>query len=70
MSWAIEVIAVCTVAIGCFWGERDENGAAEWILAETKAQCEAQNEAYTRKVIKDHGDEIVSIAVRCSQVGT
>ena len=69
MNWAIEVIAICTVALGCVTGQRDESQAAQWILAETKAECEARNEAETRKIVEDNGDEVVRIAVQCSRVG-
>ena len=69
MNWAIEMIALCTVALGCVTGQRDENAAAQWILTETKAQCEAQNEARTREIVEGAGDTVVQIAVQCSQVG-
>ena len=68
--WAISMFFGCTVMMGCMMGQRDEDAASRWLLADTKAECEARNEAIFRELVEGDGDTVMSIRIVCAPVGT
>lgn len=68
--YAIAAVAICTVMLGCFTGNRDAGAADRWLTAPTKAECERRNVDSAVALLEAQGDTVIRVLVVCERVGT
>ena len=71
--WAVATMVVCFGLppdyFPCHGGARDPDGAARWIVAETKARCEQEHIDWIKAEMANEGLIPTKIFVQCARAG-
>ena len=66
--YAIATLYLCTQFIGCLTATRSIEGMKNWLMADTKAECERLNTEFTETLIRVSGDHMIGVHVECSKL--
>ena len=68
MTYAIATLYLCSLLVGCITATRSYDKSNNWLMADSKEECERLNTEFTTLLVRLADDTLIGVRVECSKV--